>query len=51
MERRVIRDREKRLTFQFYKHFWFQGVQQKDREEWEEDKVLEGKTKLKMAEH
>jgi len=26
-------------------------VQQKDRKEWEEDKLLEGKTKLKMAEH
>jgi hypothetical protein len=51
MERRVIRDTENKLTFKFYTNFWFQGVQQKDRREWEEDKLSEGKTKLKMAEH
>jgi len=42
MQRRVITDRESKFAFQFYTHSWFQGVQQKDRKEWEEDKLLEG---------
>jgi hypothetical protein len=51
MQRRVITDRENKFAFQFYTHFWFQEVQQKDRKEWEEDRLVEWKTKLKISEH
>ena len=51
MQRRVIKDRENKFAFQFYTHFWFQEVRQKDRKEWEEDRLVEWKTKLKISEH